>query len=66
MRLRRPAECATDREVVVLAAVLVASSEKAAAAHLGLSRSTVKHHAGERAVQGGGFSLGIGRVRATF
>jgi DNA-binding NarL/FixJ family response regulator len=33
-----------DREVVVVAAVLVAGSEKAAAHRLGLSRSTVKHH----------------------
>ena len=40
----RPARCATDREVVVVAAVLVAGSEKAAAHRLGLSRSTVKHH----------------------
>ena len=35
---------ATDREVGVVAAVLVAGSEKAAAHHLGLSPSTVKHH----------------------
>jgi DNA-binding NarL/FixJ family response regulator len=35
---------ATDREVVVGAAVLDAGSEKAAAHHLGLSHSTVKHH----------------------
>jgi DNA-binding NarL/FixJ family response regulator len=41
---RRPAERATDREVVVVAAVLVAGSEKAAAHRLGLSHSTVKHH----------------------
>ena len=40
----RPAGCATDREVVVVAAVLVAGSEKAAAHRLGLSHSTVKHH----------------------
>ena len=40
----RPLGCATDREVVVLAAVLVAGSEKAAAHRLGLSHSTVKHH----------------------
>jgi DNA-binding NarL/FixJ family response regulator len=39
-----PARCATDREVVVVAAVLVAGSEKAAAHRLGLSHSTVKHH----------------------
>jgi DNA-binding CsgD family transcriptional regulator len=39
----RPAGCATDREVVVVAAVLVAGSE-AAAHRLGLSHSTVKHH----------------------
>jgi len=34
---------ATDREVVVVAAVLVAGSEKAAAHRLGLAHSTVKH-----------------------
>ena len=43
-RPSHPAERATDREVVVVAAVLVAGSEKAAAHHLGLSHSTVKHH----------------------
>ena len=41
---RRPAERATEREVVVVAAILVAGSEKAAAHRLGLSHSTVKHH----------------------
>jgi DNA-binding NarL/FixJ family response regulator len=41
---RRAAERATDREVGVVAAVLVAGSEKAAAHRLGLSHSTVKHH----------------------
>jgi hypothetical protein len=40
----RPAGCATDREVVVVAAVLVGGSEKAAPHRLGLSHSTVKHH----------------------
>jgi DNA-binding CsgD family transcriptional regulator len=35
---------ATDREVVVVAAVLDTGSEKAAAHRLGLSHSTVKHH----------------------
>ena len=40
----RTAERATDREVVVVAAVLTAGSEKAAAHRLGLSHSTVKHH----------------------
>jgi DNA-binding NarL/FixJ family response regulator len=40
----RPAGRATDREVGVVAAVLVAGSEKAAAHRLGLSHSTVKHH----------------------
>jgi DNA-binding NarL/FixJ family response regulator len=38
------AERATDREVGVVAAVLVAGSEKAAEHRLGLSHSTVKHH----------------------
>ena len=41
---RRPRGRATDREVGVLAAVLVTGSEKAAAHSLGLSHSTVKHH----------------------
>jgi DNA-binding NarL/FixJ family response regulator len=41
---RRPAGRATDREVLVVAAVLAAGSEKAAAHQLGLSPSTVKHH----------------------
>lgn len=41
---RKSAEQATDREVGVVAAVLVAGSEKAAAHRLGLSPSTVKHH----------------------
>jgi DNA-binding CsgD family transcriptional regulator len=41
---RRYAERATDREVGVVAAVLEAGSEKAAAHRLGLSHSTVKHH----------------------
>jgi DNA-binding NarL/FixJ family response regulator len=41
---RRPAERATDREVDVVTAVLVAGSEKAAAHRLGLSHSTVEHH----------------------
>ena len=40
---RRPAGRATDREIGVVAAVLVAGSEKAAAHRLGLSHSTVKH-----------------------
>ena len=44
VRDRRPAERATDREVVVVEAVLGAGSEKAAAHPLGLSHSTVKHH----------------------
>jgi DNA-binding NarL/FixJ family response regulator len=42
-RSRHPAERATEREVGVVAAVLVAGSEKAAAHRLGLSHSTVKH-----------------------
>jgi DNA-binding CsgD family transcriptional regulator len=44
MRAHRPAEHATDREIGVVAAVLAAGSEKAAAHRLGLSHSTVKHH----------------------
>ena len=41
---RGPAQRTTDREVGVVAAVLVAGSEKAAAQSLGLSHSTVNHH----------------------
>ena len=41
---RRSAGRATDREVRVVAAVVAAGSEKAAAHRLGLSHSTVKHH----------------------
>ncbi len=44
MRDRRSTGRATDREVLVVAAVLDAGSEKAAAHRLGLSHSTVKHH----------------------
>jgi len=40
----RTAERATNREVGVVAAVLVAGSEKAAARRLGLSHSNVKRH----------------------
>lgn len=43
VRERAPAR-ATEREVVVVTAVLVAGSEKAAAHGLGLSHLTVKHH----------------------
>jgi DNA-binding NarL/FixJ family response regulator len=43
-RSHHAASRATDREVGVVAAVLVAGSEKAAAHRLGLSHSTVKHH----------------------
>jgi DNA-binding NarL/FixJ family response regulator len=42
--IRRAAERASDREIGVVAAALVAGSEKAAAHRLGLSHSTVKHH----------------------
>ena len=35
---------ATERELVVVTAVIEAGSEKAAAHRLGLSHSTVKHH----------------------
>ncbi|MDH5242380.1 MAG: helix-turn-helix transcriptional regulator [Chloroflexota bacterium] len=43
-RSSRAAGRATDREVSVVAAVLDAGSEKAAAHRLGLSPATVKHH----------------------
>ena len=50
---RAAAERATDHEVGVLAAVLVAGAEKAAAHRLGLSHSTVNHHlANERSKVG--------------
>ena len=49
-RSRAHAARATGREVGVVAAVLAAGSEKAAAHQLGLSHSTVKHHPGECAV----------------
>lgn len=39
-----PTSRATDREVLVVAAVLFAGSDKGAAHRLGLSHSTVKHH----------------------
>jgi DNA-binding CsgD family transcriptional regulator len=39
-----PAATATDRELAVVAAVIAAGSEKAAAPRLGLSHSTVKQH----------------------
>ena len=41
---RAAADRATDREVGVVAAILEAGSEKAAAHRLGLSHSTLKHH----------------------
>ena len=41
---RASAGDATDREVSVVAAVVAAGSEKAAAHCLGLSHSTVNHH----------------------
>ena len=41
---RGSGETATDREIAVVAAVIAAGSEKAAAHRLGLSHSTVKHH----------------------
>ena len=44
VRSGRSAGDATDRELVVVAAVLGAGSEKAAAHRLGLSHSTVKHY----------------------
>jgi len=42
--VRRPAQGGTDREIAVVAAVIAAGSEKAAAHRLGLSHSTVEHH----------------------
>jgi len=41
---RGSADVATNREVAVVAAVIAAGSQKAAAHRLGLSHSTVKHH----------------------
>ena len=43
-RSRHPSEHATDREVGVVTAVVLAGSGKAAAHRLGLSHSTVKRH----------------------
>jgi DNA-binding NarL/FixJ family response regulator len=43
-RSHHPPGRAIDREVSVVAAVLPAGSEKAAAHRLGLSHSTVEHH----------------------
>lgn len=43
-RRDRPSGRATERELAVVAAVLEAGSEKAAAYQLGLSHSTGKHH----------------------
>ena len=43
-RSRHAADRATNSEIAVVAAVLAAGSEKAAAHQLGLSHSTVKHH----------------------
>jgi DNA-binding CsgD family transcriptional regulator len=40
---QEPSGTATDRELAVVAAVIAAGSEKAAAHRLGLSHSTVKH-----------------------
>ena len=51
---RHAAERATDREVGVVAAVLVAGSEKAAAPRLVLSHSTVKQHLASARSKGGG------------
>jgi DNA-binding CsgD family transcriptional regulator len=44
VRGRRTSGRATDSELEVVAAVIAAGSEKAAAHRLGLSHSTVKHH----------------------
>jgi DNA-binding CsgD family transcriptional regulator len=44
VRARHSSGRATDRELAVVAAVIAAGSEKAAAHCLGLSHSTVKHH----------------------
>jgi hypothetical protein len=54
VRERRSTGRDTDRDVLVVAAVLDAGSEMAAAHRLGLSHSTVKASPNERAVEGGG------------
>ena len=65
MRARRPVGRATDREVVVVAAVLAAGSEKEAAHRLGLSHSTVKHHlANARSKVGATTTAQLARIRA--
>ena len=58
---RRGVARATDREVGVVAAILVTSSEKAVAHRLGLSHSTVKHHTANT-VEGGGGNDGAAGV----
>jgi DNA-binding CsgD family transcriptional regulator len=56
---------ATDREVGVVAAVLVSGSEKAAAHRLGLSHSTVKHHlANARSKVGAATTAQVARILA--
>ena len=61
----RPTGCARNREVGVVAAVLVAGSEKAAAHRLGLSRSTVKHHLANARSKVGGHDDGAARALIT-
>lgn len=58
----RPAERASEREVRVVAAVLVTGSEKAAAHRLGLSHSTVKHHLANARTKVGANDHGAARV----
>ena len=60
----RLVERATDREVGLVAAVLVAGSEKAAAHRLGLSHSTVKHHLANARSKVGSGDHGAARVDA--
>ena len=57
-----PAGRATDREIAVVTAVLVAGSEKAAAHRLGLSHSTVKHHLANARSKVGADDHGAARV----
>jgi DNA-binding NarL/FixJ family response regulator len=61
-RSRQPAERATDRELAVVAAVIAAGSEKAAAHRLGLSHSTVKHHLANARFKVGGDDHSAARV----
>jgi DNA-binding NarL/FixJ family response regulator len=62
----RPAERATERELGVVAAVLAAGFEKAAAHRLGLAHSTVKHHLANARSKVGATTTTAARVCVAF